>query len=101
MLDAKWCQQPLALGSSGAALLACATSTGRLGLYTLAVADAGEGVGECAQLQHSSSSDAEDSLLLSLDWSGGAIADAKVGAVDADWERLEGGGTTTILLLCC
>lgn len=83
MLDAKWCQQPVALGSSGAALLACATSTGRLGLYTLAVADADaetsqEVVGECAQLQHSSSSDADDNLLLSLDWSGGGVADAKV-----------------------
>lgn len=86
VLDAKWCQQPIALGGSDAALLACATSTGRLGLYTLSfslpssryAADAGDDAQECAQLQHSSSSDASDSLLLSLDWSGGGIADAKV-----------------------
>lgn len=54
-------------------------------MYTLSVADAdadaGEDVGGCARLQHSSSSDADDSLLLSLDWSGGGIADAKVGKI--------------------
>eukprot|EP00903_Cladosiphon_okamuranus_P018064 g16625.t1 len=90
VLDAKWCQEPVALGSSGAAsaLLACATSTGRLGLYTLSVDaadnDAGQDVGGCARLQHSSSSDDDDSLLLSLDWSGGGIADAKIVVSQSD-----------------
>lgn len=78
VLDAKWCQQPV--GSSGAGVLACATSTGRLVLYTLSVADATNQEEDEArtEFQRSCSSEAGDNLLLSLDWSGGGIQDAKV-----------------------
>lgn len=96
VLDAKWCHQPIALGGSDAALLACATSTGRLGLYALSGADAGAGAGEdvggCAQLRpFSSSDDAEGTLLLSLDWSGGRVADAKVGGEMRTGNGVRGG----------
>jgi len=79
VLDAKWCQQPVPVGSSGAGLLACATSTGRLAFYTLSVTDpANERGEETTEFQRSCFSEASDNLLLSLDWSGGGIEDAKV-----------------------
>ena len=75
VLDAKWCQSPVA--SSGAGVLACATSTGRLVFYTLSVGDVCEQE-ESAEFQYSCASESGDNLLLSLDWSGGGLADAKV-----------------------
>lgn len=93
VLDAKWSQQPL--DSSGAAVLAFATSTGRLVLYSLSAgSDGGEEEeeenkgddGGCVEFQQLASSDAGDSLLLSLDWSGEVLADAKVR------ENFPGGG---------
>lgn len=72
VLDAKWSQHAL---DNGSAVLACTTSTGRLALYTLRDAGMGE---EHAAFQQWASSDKGDSLLLSLDWSQGNIADAKV-----------------------
>lgn len=78
VLDAKWSQQPS--GSNSTAVLACATSTGRLVLYSLS--DGGEGEEQdeedCVEFLQLASSDAGDNLLLSLDWNGELLADAKV-----------------------
>lgn len=73
VLDAKWSQHP---ADDGSAVLACATSTGRLVLYSLRNVDGV--VEERAELRQVASSDADDSLLLSLDWSRGAVTSAKV-----------------------
>lgn len=73
VLDAKWSQHP---ADDGSAVVACVTSTGRLVLYSLRNADGV--VGERAELQQVASSDVDDSLLLSLDWSRGTVASAKV-----------------------
>lgn len=76
VLDAKWSDHPM---PDNAAVLACATSTGRLVMYTLreAGAEQGQGLGH-AELQQLASSGTRESLLLSLDWSRGGMADAKV-----------------------
>lgn len=73
VLDAKWSQHP---ADDGSAVMACVTSTGRLVLYSLRNADGV--VGERAELQRVASSNFDDSLLLSLDWSRGTVANAKV-----------------------
>lgn len=73
VLDTKWLEHPL---DNGAAVLACATSVGRVVLYTLR--DEGEDAEAKFQMVSSSNGDS-DMLLLSLDWSGGTYADAKVG----------------------
>lgn len=77
VLDTKWSESPL---DDGAAVLACATSTGRLALYALGVSTEanGEGCGNTGGISALSSSDAGESLLLSLDWSQGNYGDAKV-----------------------
>lgn len=82
VLDSKWSPQPLT-DSSGAAVLACATSTGRLALYKLCAPGAGkqeeqEESREGTELRQLSCSDKKDNLLLSLDWSRGGMANAKV-----------------------
>lgn len=77
VLDAKWSQRPLE-DSSGAAVLACATSSGRLVLYALSTMGACEEETEAAEFRILASSDAGPRLLLSLDWSGGGMEDAKV-----------------------
>lgn len=73
VLDAKWSHHP---ADDGSAVLACVTSTGRLVLYSLRKAD--DVVGERAELRQVASSDVEDSLFLSLDWSRGTGSSAKV-----------------------
>lgn len=73
VLDAKWSEHPLEGGA--VAVLACATSTGRLAFYTLR--DTGADGGDVEFLEMASSG-VRDSLLLSLDWSRGSFADGKV-----------------------
>ena len=85
VLDAKWSEEAM---HDGAAVLACATSTGRICLYTLntlghAGAYAGPGADPAseknqAKFGHLTFSEERDCLLLSLDWSGGDIGQAKV-----------------------
>lgn len=79
VLDTKWSETPI---RNGAAVLACATSTGRLAVYALAAsAEANEqrsGEREAGQITPLSSSDGAECLLLSLDWSRGCLGEAKV-----------------------
>lgn len=81
VLDSKWSQSSL---DDGGAILACATSTGRLALYALHCASDTDGEhgeerrADGGGLSLLSRSDAADSLLLSLDWSRGSYGDAKV-----------------------
>ncbi|CAN0520918.1 unnamed protein product [Ectocarpus sp. 12 AP-2014] len=87
-LDSKWSPQPLT-DSSGAAVLACATSTGRLALHTLCAPGASmqeeqEESREGAELRQLSCSDKKDNLLLSLDWSGGGVANANIVVSQSD-----------------
>lgn len=74
VLDAKWSTHP---ADDGAAVLACVSSTGRLVLYSLS-SGAEDVVGERVELRQVASSDVDDSLLLSLDWSRGTVSSAKV-----------------------
>lgn len=75
VLDAKWSEEAC---EDGAAVLACATSTGRLCWYSLDDVGEADVNGAGAELRLLATSDAQDSLLLSLDWSRGMVADAKV-----------------------
>ncbi|CAM9192052.1 unnamed protein product [Ectocarpus fasciculatus] len=90
VLDSKWSPQTFPLtDSSGEAVLACATSTGRLALYALRVPGDGdqeeqEESGEGAELRPLSSTEKKDNLLLSLDWSGGEVANAKIVVSQSD-----------------
>lgn len=61
--------------SDSTAVLACATSIGRLVLYGIQLQAEGE---DTAQLQMLSTSDDDEVLLLSLDWNGGKSHDSKV-----------------------
>ncbi|CAM9311498.1 unnamed protein product, partial [Laminaria digitata] len=80
VLDAKWSTHP---ADDGAAVLACVSSTGRLVLYSLS-SGAEDVVGERVELRQVASSDVDDSLLLSLDWSRGTVSSAKIVVSQSD-----------------